>query len=243
MDRQRYKRHLMLPKVGEEGQKKLENGSVLVVGAGGLGSPICLYLAAAGVGKIGVADFDRVDVSNLQRQILYRDCDLGKPKAEAAAQAIRDRNPAAQVLTFPEGITEENAREILSQFDVIVDASDNFATRYRLNDVCAELGKPDVYGAICEFAGQVTVFAPGGPCLRCLNPEEETSVPPADQFGVLGAIPGLVGSIQALETLKLLLGVGDTLIGRMIFIDGLTMQVEEMEIPVNPQCRICGHFR
>lgn len=242
MDRQRYKRHLMLPGVGEEGQKKLENGSVLVVGAGGLGSPICLYLAAAGVGKIGVADFDRVDVSNLQRQILYRDCDLGKLKAEVAAQAIRDRNPSAQVKIFPEGITEKNAREILAQFDVIVDASDNFATRYRLNDICAELGKPDVYGAICEFSGQVTVFAPGGPCLRCLNPEEETSVPSADQFGVLGAIPGMVGSIQALEALKLLLGVGDVLIGRMIFIDGLTMQVEEMEIPINPQCRFCGHF-
>ena len=233
----RYSRHLLLPEVGEEGQKKLENSRVLVVGAGGLGSPVCLYLAAAGVGTIGIADFDRVDESNLQRQVLYRESDIGRLKTEAAAEHLRERNSGLTVLTYPEGITAENAESIFAGFDVIVDASDNFTARYLINDTCLALGKPDVYGAICEFAGQVTVFGAGGPCLRCLNPEEEQNrVPDSKTFGVLGAIPGIIGCLQAAEVLKLILGVGKSLVGRMLFVDVLTMDVEEMEIPVNPRC-------
>ena len=173
IDKERYKRNILLPEVGEEGQKKLAESRVLVVGAGGLGSPVSLYLAAAGVGTIGIADFDRVDVSNLQRQILYREQDIGKAKAELAVEQLQSRNHSVQVELYPEGITAENAEEILAKFDVIVDASDNFPTRYLLSDTCMKLGKPDVYGAICEFAGQVTVFASDGPCLRCLCPEAE----------------------------------------------------------------------
>lgn len=236
-DKTRYSRHLLLPEVGEEGQKKLENSRVLVVGAGGLGSPICLYLAAAGVGTIGVADFDRVDESNLQRQILYRESDIGRLKTEAAAERLLERNSGLNVLTYSEGITEENAETILAEFDIIVDASDNFKTRYLINDTCLALGKPDVYGAICEFAGQITVFGAGGPCLRCMSPEEEqTDVSESKTFGVLGAVPGIIGCLQAAEVLKLILGTGRSLSGRMIFVDVLSMEVEEMEIPVNPRC-------
>ena len=240
--RERYKRHWMLPEVGEEGQKKLEQGRVLVVGAGGLGSPAALYLAAAGVGTIGLADFDRVDVSNLQRQILYREQDVGRKKAEAAADCLRRRNSGVTVRTFPEGITPENAEAVLSGFDVVVDATDRFPIRYLLSDVCRKLGKPEVYGAICQFAGQVTVFAPGGPCLRCLCPEnpDPAAEPDGRSFGVLGAVPGVIGSLQAVEALKLLLGIGESLRGRMLLLDLLTMRTEEVEIPVNPRCR-CQH--
>ena len=244
LDRERYKRHLILPDVGEEGQERLSRGRVLVVGAGGLGSPVCLYLAAAGVGTIGIADFDRVDISNLQRQILYSENDVGKSKVQAAAERLQKMNGSLKILTYPDGITEENASEMIAGYDVVVDASDNFKTRYLLSDVCVSQGKPDVYGAICEFAGQVTVFTKDGPCLRCLSPDEpETAVPEASGFGVLGAIPGVIGCIQAAEVLKLLLGTGDSLAGRMLFVDLKTMNFEEMELEPNPKCRCSSHHR
>ena len=227
IDKERYKRNILLPEVGEEGQKKLAESRVLVVGAGGLGSPVSLYLAAAGVGTIGIADFDRVDVSNLQRQILYREQDIGKAKAELAAEQLQSRNHSVQVELYPEGITAENAEEILAKFDVIVDASDNFPTRYLLSDTCMKLGKPDVYGAICEFAGQVTVFASDGPCLRCLCPEAEDPS----------------GNPNSAEVLKLLLGKGEPLIGKMLFIDAKTWSTDLIEVPVHPQCSCHAHTK
>lgn len=245
IDKERYKRNILLPEVGEEGQKKLAESRVLVVGAGGLGSPASLYLAAAGVGTIGIADFDRVDVSNLQRQILYREQDIGKAKAELAAEQLQSRNHSVQVELYPEGITAENAEEILAKFDVIVDASDNFPTRYLLSDTCMKLGKPDVYGAICEFAGQVTVFASNGPCLRCLCPEAEdpSGNPNSAAYGVLGVIPGMIGCMQAAEVLKLLLGKGEALIGKMLFIDAKTWSTDLIEVPVHPQCSCHAHTK
>ena len=231
IDKERYKRNILLPEVGEEGQKKLAESRVLVVGAGGLGSPVSLYLAAAGVGTIGIADFDRVDVSNLQ--------------AELAAEQLQSRNHSVRVELYPEGITAENAEEILAKFDVIVDASDNFPTRYLLSDTCMKLGKPDVYGAICEFAGQVTVFASDGPCLRCLCPEAEdpSGNPKSAAYGVLGVIPGMIGCMQAAEVLKLLLGKGEPLIGKMLFIDAKTWSTDLIEVPVHPQCSCHAHTK
>ena len=245
IDKERYKRNILLPEVGEEGQKKLAESRVLVVGAGGLGAPASLYLAAAGVGTIGIADFDRVDVSNLQRQILYREQDIGKAKAELAAEQLQSRNHSVRVELYPEGITAENAEEILAKFDVIVDASDNFPTRYLLSDTCMKLGKPDVYGAICEFAGQVTVFASDGPCLRCLCPEAEdpSGNPNSAAYGVLGVIPGMIGCMQAAEVLKLLLGKGEPLIGKMLFIDAKTWSTDLIEVPVHPQCSCHAHTK
>lgn len=242
MDEIRYKRHLMLPEVGAEGQIKLEQSRVLVVGAGGLGSPVCLYLAAAGVGTIGIADFDTVDLSNLQRQILYKESDVGTLKAEAAARHLREMNSGICVKTFTEGLTEENAERLVSQFDVIVDATDNFHTRYLLNDTCMKLGKPNVYGAICEFSGQVTVFLPEGPCLRCMNPEQPApgEGPNAADYGVLGVLPGMIGSMQAAEAIKLLTGCGTVLAGKMVFVDTKTMTFDEMELSRNPRCSCCG---
>ena len=233
IDKERYKRNILLPEVGEEGQKKLAESRVLVVGAGGLGSPVSLYLAAAGVGTIGIADFDRVDVSNLQRQILYREQDIGKAKAELAAEQLQSRNHSVQV------------EEILAKFDVIVDASDNFPTRYLLSDTCMKMGKPDVYGAICEFAGQVTVFTSDGPCLRCLCPEAEdpSGNPNSAAYGVLGVIPGMIGCMQAAEVLKLLLGKGEPLIGKMLFIDAKTWSTDLIEVPVHPQCSCHTHTK
>ena len=232
IDKERYKRNILLPEVGEEGQKKLAESRVLVVGAGGLGSPVSLYLAAAGV-------------SNLQRQILYREQDIGKAKAELAAEQLQSRNHSVQVELYPEGITAENAEEILAKFDVIVDASDNFPTRYLLSDTCMKLGKPDVYGAICEFAGQVTVFASDGPCLRCLCPEAEdpSGNPNSAAYGVLGVIPGMIGCMQAAEVLKLLLGKGEPLIGKMLFIDAKTWSTDLIEVPVHPQCSCHAHTK
>ncbi len=241
MEETRYKRHLMLPDIGPEGQERLRAGRVLVAGAGGLGSPVCMYLAAAGVGTIGIADFDKADISNLQRQILYREKDVGKMKVEAAKRSLEKMNGEICVRTFGEGLNQENIRRIVSGFDVVVDATDNFYTRYLISDTCMELGKPDVYGAICEFEGQVTVFMPGGPCLRCLSPETPGpgEGPNFGSFGVLGAVPGIIGSIQAAEALKLLLGIGETLAGRMLFVDVKAMRMEEMEIQPNPRCGWC----
>lgn len=242
MDNIRYKRHLMLPEIGEEGQKKLEQARVLVVGAGGLGSPVCLYLAAAGVGTLGIVDFDTVDRSNLQRQVLYKETDLGKYKAEAAGAHLREMNSELQLRIFSEKLREENAEHLVSQFDVVVDAADNFHTRYLLNDTCVRLKKPEVYGAICEFLGQVTVFLPEGPCLRCMNPEqpEEGAGPNATDYGVLGVLPGMIGCIQAEEVIKLLTGYGTSLAGRMLLVDTKTMRFDEMELPKNPRCPVCG---
>ena len=238
----RYKRHLILPGVGDEGQRRLKEGRVLVVGAGGLGSPLCMYLAAAGVGTIGIADFDRVDLSNLQRQILYREEDVGMLKVQAAKKNLEAMNSDVLVRTVEEGITKENARRIVSEYDVIADATDNFYARYLLNDACMAVGKPDVYGAICEFSGQVTVFMPEGPCLRCLNPELPAPLEGLDfkSFGVLGALPGIVGCVQASEVLKILLGIGETLAGRMLMIDTLGMRTEEVSLPKNYRCPVCG---
>ncbi|MCI7262799.1 MAG: HesA/MoeB/ThiF family protein [Clostridiaceae bacterium] len=242
VDEKRYKRHIMLPEIGEEGQKKLAESRVLVVGAGGLGSPVCLYLAAAGIGTIGIADFDTVDVSNLQRQVLYRESDVGRPKAEAAAERLRERNSQLTVEIYPEGLTEENVDAMVSRYDVVVDATDNFHTRYLLNDAAVRQGKPEVYGAICEYDGQVTVFSPEGPCLRCLNPEQpaQGEGPNAADYGVLGVLPGMIGCIQAEEVIKLLLGFGEALIGRMLFLDTKTMTFDEMELRKNPRCPVCG---
>lgn len=242
MDERRYKRHLILPEVGKEGQKKLEESRVLVVGAGGLGSPVCMYLAAAGVGTIGIADFDRVDISNLQRQILYRESDVGMLKVQAARRHLEEMNSAVRIRTFEEGLTKENAKRLVGEFDVAVDATDNFYARYLLCDTCTDLGKPDVYGAIREFYGQVTVFMPEGPCLRCLNPEQPSpwEGPDSAGFGVLGVLPGMIGCIQASEVIKVLLGIGKSLAGRMLFLDARTMEVEEMELPKNPRCTKCS---
>ena len=244
VDEKRYKRHVMLPEIGAEGQKRLAESRVLVVGAGGLGSPVCLYLAAAGIGTIGIADFDTVDLSNLQRQVLYRECDVGRPKAEAAAERLLERNSRLMVECCPEGLTEENADSMISRYDVIVDATDNFHTRYLLNDAAVRQGKPVVYGAICEFSGQVTVFSPEGPCLRCLNPEQPAKGegPNAADYGVLGVLPGMIGCIQAEEVLKLLLGFGEALTGRMLFLDTKTMTFDEMELRKNPRCPVCGQI-
>lgn len=245
MDINRYKRHLLLPGVGEAGQKKIGESKVLVVGAGGLGSPVCMYLAAAGVGTIGIADFDKVDETNLQRQILYREEDIGLPKALTAKKNLESMNSGIVVKAFAEGLTEENAAGMISEYDIVVDATDNFNARYLINDTCMELGVPDVYGAICEFYGQVTIFEAGGPCLQCLNPRSSQTgeEPDFKKFGVMGVLPGIVGSIQALEVLKRILGIGDNLAGRMIFIDTLTLKAEEMELPANPLCPVCGKER
>lgn len=244
-EKQRYKRHFLLPEVGEEGQKKLEKSKVLVVGAGGLGSPVCMYLTAAGVGTIGIADFDKVDESNLQRQILYRESDVGEVKALAAKRNLEAMNSNVKIKIYEEGLTKENAKRIVSEYDVVVDATDNFYARYLISDTCMALGKADVYGAICEFSGQVTVFEPGGPCLRCLNPEppKPWETPDSKSFGVLGVLPGIVGCIQASEVLKRLLGIGKGMAGRMLFIDTKTMEMEEMELPANPKCLVCGNGR
>ena len=241
-ERQRFKRHLLLPQVGEEGQIRLKNSRVLIAGAGGLGSPLALYLAAAGVGTIGLVDFDRVDVTNLQRQILYGEQDVGELKVHAAAKRLKAMNHAVHVEEIPRRLDGDNAQEIVSGYDLVADALDDLAARYVLNDACVKLHKPEVYGAIYEFSGQVAVFDEGTACLRCLNPDPPKPgemIASAD-VGVLGVLPGLVGCIQAAELLKMLLGTGGTLEGRMLFIDALQMRFEEMELPANPRCPLCG---
>ncbi|MEZ4413644.1 MAG: molybdopterin-synthase adenylyltransferase MoeB [Gemmatimonadales bacterium] len=240
---QRYSRHLILPHVGEAGQRRLKQARVLVVGAGGLGSPAALYLAAAGVGTIGLVDADVVDVSNLQRQVLHGTATIGLPKLDSATARIEDLNPFVTVEKFPERLTAKNALGIFEGFEVVLDGSDNFPTRYLINDAAYLSGIPDVYGAIFQFEGQASVFAAkGGPCYRCLyaEPPPPGMVPGCAEAGVLGALPGVVGSIQAMEAIKLLLGIGDPLIGRLLLFDALRMQFRELALQRDPACPLCG---
>ncbi len=239
----RYSRHLILPEVGLEGQRRLKAGRVLLVGAGGLGSPAALYLAAAGVGTLGIVDFDTVDLTNLQRQVLHGTAAVGRPKLESATARLRDLNPHVTVEPFPVRLTSANALDILRGFDVVVDGSDNFPTRYLVNDACVLLGKPLVYGSIFRFDGQVSVFdAKHGPCYRCLysEPPPPGLVPSCAEGGVLGVLPGIVGSLQALEALKLLTGAGQTLTGRLLLVDTLRMRFRELELRKDPDCAVCG---
>ena len=240
----RYARHLILPEVGLDGQQKLRAASALCVGAGGLGSPVALYLAAAGVGRLGVADFDVVELSNLQRQVLHGTGDVGRPKTESAAAAIHRLNPAVEVVRHPDRLTRDNALEILKDYDVVVDGTDNFPTRYLTNDACVLLRKPLVYGSIFRFEGQASVFAPhlGGPCYRCLFPEPPPpgTVPSCAEGGVLGVLPGVIGTIQATEALKLILGCGRSLLGRLLLFDALDMGFREIKLRRDPECPLCG---
>jgi len=239
----RYSRHLILPEVALEGQQRLKASRVLLIGAGGLGSPLALYLGAAGVGTIGLVDFDVVDLTNLQRQIVHGSKDVGRPKLESARDRLKDLNPHVHVEGFETRLTSENALEIVRDFDIVIDGTDNFATRYLTNDACVILGKPNVYGSIYRFEGQSSVFATEeGPCYRCLYPEPPPPglVPSCAEGGVLGVLPGLVGTIQATEGIKLLLGVGEPLIGRLLLIDALTMQFRAMRLRKNPNCPACG---
>ena len=238
----RYSRHLILPEVGMEGQLRLKAARVLVVGAGGLGSPAALYLAAAGVGSLGLVDGDAVELSNLQRQVLHGTASVGHPKVESAAARLRDLNPHVQVETIPERLTSANAREVVRAFDLVADGSDNFPTRYLVNDACVLESKPNAYGAILRFDGQASFFAPGGPCYRCLfaEPPPPGLVPSCAEAGVVGALPGLVGSIQALEVLKWILGAGESLLGRLLLVDGLRMRTREIVVRRDPGCPVCG---
>jgi adenylyltransferase/sulfurtransferase len=239
----RYSRHLTLPDVGLEGQTKLRGARVLLVGAGGLGSPAALYLAAAGVGTIGLVDFDVVDASNLQRQIVHGTSSIGRPKTESARERLHDINPHVTIATFPTRLTSTNALDILRDFDVVVDGSDNFPTRYLVNDACVLLGKPNVFGSIFQFDGQMSVFdARGGPCYRCLfaEPPPPDLVPSCAEGGVLGVLPGIIGSLQALEAIKLIVGLGTPLIGRLLLFDGRRMQFRERALAKDPDCPVCG---
>ena len=239
----RYSRHLTLPDVGLEGQTKLGAARVLLIGAGGLGSPAALYLAAAGVGTIGLVDFDVVDASNLQRQIVHGTSSIGRPKTESARERLHDINPHVTIEPFPQKLTSTNALEVLRDFDVIVDGSDNFPTRYLVNDACVLLGKPNVYGSIFQFDGQVSVFdAKRGPCYRCLfaEPPPPDLVPSCAEGGVLGVLPGVIGSLQALEVIKLIVGFGESLIGRLLLFDGRRMQFRELALAKDPACPVCG---
>src|SRR5690348_10676804 len=239
----RYSRHLILPDVGVDGQRKLKAGRILLIGAGGLGSPLALYLAAAGVGTLGLVDFDVVDVSNLQRQVLHGTKDIGRPKLDSARDRIRDVNPHVHVESYETRLTADNALDIIRDYDVVIDGTDNFATRYLTNDACVLLGKPNVYGSIFRFEGQASVFAlEEGPCYRCLFPEPPPPglVPSCAEGGVLGILPGLVGVIQATEVIKLILGSGDPLIGRLLLIDALGMKFRELKLRKNPDCPVCG---
>jgi len=239
----RYSRRLIMPEVGLEGQLKLKRAKVLCIGTGGLGAPLGLYLAAAGVGKIGLVDFDAVDLTNLQRQILFGTSDIGRPKIEAATDRLRNLNPDIEIDHFATRLTSENALDILKDYDIVVDGTDNFPTRYLVNDACVILGKPNVYGSIFRFEGQITIFgAPGGPCYRCLYPEPPPPglVPSCAEGGVLGVLPGIVGAIQAAETLKLIIRKGEPLIGRLLLFDALAMRFRELKLRKDSKCLVCG---
>ena len=239
----RYSRHLIMPEVGMDGQLKLKNAKVLCIGAGGLGSPLLLYLAAAGVGRLGIVDFDVVDFTNLQRQVIHGTADVGRSKLESARATIREINPNVEVVGHDARLTSENALELFRDFDIIVDGTDNFPTRYLVNDACVLLGKPNVYGSIFRFEGQASVFyARQGPCYRCLYPEPPPPglVPSCAEGGVLGVLPGIVGCLQAMETIKLIIGQGQTLIGRLLVFDALAMKFRELKLRKNPDCPVCG---
>jgi molybdopterin/thiamine biosynthesis adenylyltransferase/rhodanese-related sulfurtransferase len=241
---QRYSRHLIMPEVTSEGQNRLKAARVLCIGAGGLGSPAALYLAAAGVGTLGIVDFDDVDLSNLQRQILHGTKDIGRSKLESARDRLHDINPQIEIESHKCRFSSENAPQLVARYDVVVDGSDNFPTRYLSNDVCVFAHKPNVYGSVFRFEGQTTVFAPylGGPCYRCLFPEPPPpdSVPNCAQAGVLGVLPGIIGMLQAIETLKLILGIGEPLVGRLLHFDALKVKFRELNLRRDPQCPVCG---
>ena len=240
----RYSRHLIMPEVTLEGQKRLKAASVLCIGTGGLGSPIALYLAAAGIGRLGLVDGDVVDFSNLQRQILHGTKDVGRKKLNSARDRIREVNPNVQVDLYDTYFTSENAREIVEPYDIVIDGTDNFPTRYLSNDVCVFTKKPNVYGSIFRFDGQCTVFAPslGGPCYRCMFPEPPPPgmVPSCAEGGVLGVLPGIIGVMQAIEAIKLIVGIGDSLMGRLVSFDALKMQFREFKLRKDPKCPVCG---
>ena len=239
----RYSRHFILPEIGEEGQKKLLRSKVLLIGAGGLGSPLGLYLAAAGVGTLGLVDFDKVDLSNLQRQILHTHDEIGKPKVDSAERRIKAMNPDTKVIKHPIQLTSANALEVLAPYDIVIDGTDNFPTRYLTNDACVFLKKPNIYGSIFRFDGLATVFKTDeGPCYRCLYPEPPPPglVPSCAEGGVLGILPGVIGLIQATEAIKLLVGIGRTLVGRLLVYDALQMTFRELKLKKDPQCPVCG---
>jgi molybdopterin/thiamine biosynthesis adenylyltransferase len=240
----RYARHIILPQIGGEGQLRLLEAKVLCVGAGGLGSPIAMYLAAAGVGTLGMVDFDRVDLTNLQRQILHGTSDVGRPKVESAADTLREMNPGIEVVPHDAVLSSENAFDILGPYDVVIDGSDNFPVRYLVNDATQMLGKPLVYGSIYQFEGQATVFLPGraGPCYRCLFPQPPPpgAVPNCAEAGVFGVLPGIVGCIQATEAIKLITGVGDPLVGRLLIFDAMEMDFQTVKVRRDASCPVCG---
>jgi len=239
----RYSRHIILPEVGGKGQKKLQNSKILCVGAGGLGSPVAFYLAAAGVGTIGIIDMDKVDISNLQRQILHSCSDIGKLKVDSAKETLNSINPDVNVLTYAEKLTSKNVKDIIKNFDIVVDGCDNFATRYLVNDACYFDKKPNIYGSVFQFEGRATVFVPDdGPCYRCLHPFPPPAgeVPSCQEAGVLGVLPGLIGLIQATETIKLILGLGKSLKGRLLLYDALSLSFREVKIKKDPNCPLCG---
>ena len=242
----RYSRHLIMPEVGMEGQLKLKAAKVLLVGTGGLGSPMALYLTAAGVGTIGLVDFDVVDYTNLQRQVIHGTSDVGKPKIDSAIETMQDINPFVNVIRHEVALTSENAMDLVKDYDLVADGTDNFPTRYLVNDVCVLLNKPNVYGSIFRFEGQATIFAAeGGPCYRCLYPEPPPPglVPSCAEGGVLGILPGVVGLIQATEVVKLILGKGETLVGRLVLYDALNMKFRELKLRKSAECPICGPNR
>jgi adenylyltransferase/sulfurtransferase len=242
-DLSRYSRHLILPEVGMEGQQKLKAARVLCVGTGGLGSPLAFYLTAAGIGTLGLVDFDVVDASNLQRQIIHSTKDIGRKKLDSAAEKLTALNPSVHIVKHETMLTSANAMEILKDYDIVADGTDNFPTRYLVNDACVLLGKPNVYGSIFRFEGQASVFATeAGPCYRCLYPEPPPPglVPSCAEGGVLGIMPGLIGVIQATEVIKLILGKGESLIGRLLLVDALTMRFRELKLHKNPKCPVCG---
>ncbi len=243
-ERIRYSRHLIMPEVGAEGQRRLNEARVLCIGAGGLGSPIALYLAAGGVGTIGLVDFDAVDLSNLQRQILHGTKDVGRSKLESARDRLHDLNPKIDVELHETRFTSQNAVALVEPYDIVVDGCDNFPTRYLSSDVCVWARKPNIYGSVFRFEGQATVFAPhlGGPCYRCLfpDPPEPGTIPNCAEAGVLGVLPGLIGLVQAIEAIKLILGTGQSLVGRLLHFDALKMKFRELNLRRDPQCPVCG---
>ena len=238
----RYSRHIIMPQVGSSGQRTLLDSRVLIIGAGGLGSPVAIYLALAGIGTLGIVDYDVVDVTNLQRQILHHDADIGRSKVESARETLLAYNPELEVVTFEEPITSENAMEMMSQFDVVVSGADNFAARYLINDAAFLSGKPLVDGSILMFDGRATTYVPGKGCYRCVFPDPPPpgEVPNCSEAGVLGMLPGMVGSIQAAETVKVLLGTGEPLVGRLLLIDALDMDFREVKVRQDPDCPLCG---